>query len=251
MKILFSKFLIVSCILLLPLIIILSVINYSLERSLKEQKRTISALKQQIKEKNKEADLLYRDSAELMNEYTEPYDFGTFGIYSPLFKEKDVSVAEYNYRSSIIKKKVITILTGIPENYVYKVIAWQFFENEGKQSSFGRYDQIFALPENVEGYERGPYIAMTSIDSIRLRGGKAVKNKYGVEVIPVSYTDTPNVTSELLIGATCNPLSKPLFILIRAEQETPSGISDKYDTSRETITIQMKKIADTLSSRIY
>lgn len=83
-------------------------------------------LKQQVAENEKEIQALIADQAQITKTYEVPYSFREFGVWSPLFEDKQVSVTEYKYKRAVIRSKEIG-LDGVYGTPGYTFInVWEF-----------------------------------------------------------------------------------------------------------------------------
>lgn len=206
-----------------------------------------------ISDKEREIKFLISDTAEPVKTYTVPYSFKEFGLFSSLFKDKNITVEEYKYKRASIRKMSITITipttgtkfspTSEDSNYLIEI--WKNNSPNALTHVVTNYDLVFRTDDKN--------IKVTPIRSIEDAWKDSYYNGYGIKWYSVElYLDSPHINS-LETAVSVSP-SGPLFARIRPATYlyyTGTFAYDSDDPFLEQITKNLKEIGSTISNRTY
>lgn len=239
-----KKLLIIHLIIVLILLVDFSFLIYrslSLGRVIKNKEETIKQKSEELANKEEEAQLCFQNSAKAEEGQRTTYKFEDFGIYSPLFENKEVENIIYTYNGKTIKERRIDLKEEGDESlYLLGVVAWEFSSVRGGTPSSVS-EEGLVIFQGYENYSNRP----TSLESIinEWKDGYQTKN---IGRMDYSFDFGPKeiIAVNLETYLQNSPSGHPVFVrlwygnLLTQSENDPTILEAKE---------KLKEIAETLS----
>lgn len=215
--------------------------SYSLGRVIKNKEEIIKQKNEELINKEEEVQLCFQDSAKAEEGPKTTYKFEDFGIYSPLFEDKEVENIIYTYNGKIIKERRIDLKEEGDESlYLLGVVAWEFSSVRGGTPSSAS-EEGLVIFQGYENYANRP----TSLDIIQSewKGEYQTKN---IGRMDYSFDFGPKeiIAVNLETYLQNSPSGHPVFVrlwygnLLTQSENAPIILEAKE---------KLKEIAETLS----
>lgn len=210
---------------------------------LQNSKKQVAQLKQDLQNNEKEINSLLTGKAEpelSPKATTEPYSFSNFGVESPLFEGKEITVKKYTYKRNVFLKKTLEISGATPKETIYVATS----QNIGTIKNAASIGPIFFQPDwewtnviderNMLDDNDGTYRTLTGITMYWKNTG------FSGSVL----------NTKLLFLKNYSPMGVPIFAEISS-----AGVEDaNYARTQNAPSMQqgmrnVEKVANTISNR--
>lgn len=239
---------------LLALVLVAGTISFFLGKNIEKRlsEKSISNLQaecsDQLTQKDEEMQFWVQDRGQQLATSVEPYDFSTFGIYSPLLEGNEVNVTKYKYRGAeTIAKSVNTGNTTMRTFYIEKTGPL----NEAfRHPLIGDAADLLTDIPTFRGYEN---YALNPNKVSKISKGWTEKDSYtNKNGIQMFYFENPAPkyiwSVSLQFYSTYSPMGKAMFVDIIQQVESPFGKDAK--ASIQAAKEQLKEIADTVDVKL-
>lgn len=235
----FEKTVLTVSLILLPFVGFLLGIQYKQDKSTPRNSAKVDELNEQLAQKEEEIQLLLNDSAKIGSSSKPTYSFKNFGVYSPLFENKQVTNTTYTYKRQIITEKSLILEEDGQMDSTAGIIVWEYTSRDNTTSDsnkpyviFGGYENYANHPTRIDPHpkDKGDYTNPKDINMF-----------WGYQYCPKFVC---NVT--LSFFSKYSPSGHPIYVQIWANN--PSYLSDGSLNSTGLLQTKekLKKIADTV-----
>lgn len=180
----------------------------------------------------------YNDMAKVSPETQEPYDFSTFGVYSPLLKDKIVHVTTFTYKKTQVVGK--TVHLSETDSSQGSIVVW-IAKNATSMAdfpTFGGYEN-YGTPVWVSE------IAKNWIAKNRYASKAGLKFNFTVDYAPKSIGSV-----SLDMYSTFSPAGGPIFVQVSAPVSNYPLVDNLNAPEVKQAHQRAKEIADTIQIKL-